>query len=214
MRNPMWRRDLKRLGVAAVVVGLAVTAAARAERLSGAPLVKALRHGGYVLLMRHASSPPTPPVAGAAEPDNTRLERQLDEAGRNSARAMAVAIKALRIPVGEVWSSPTYRALETVRLAALPSPKTADQLGDHGQSMQAASAGQAAWLSAKIAERPPAGTDTIIVTQYPNIVAAVGQGASGLTDGEALVFHPNGKGGEDLVGRIKIEDWPKLVARP
>jgi hypothetical protein len=47
---------------------------------------------------------------------------------------MGKAIKTLGIPVGEVWSSPTYRALETVRLASLPNPTTAVELGDNGQS--------------------------------------------------------------------------------
>jgi phosphohistidine phosphatase SixA len=174
--------------------------------------VNALRQGGYVLVMRHASSPQTPPTAAAAEPGNTRLERQLDDAGRSSARAMGAAIKALGIPIGQVWSSPTYRARETARLAGLPAPTLADELGDAGQSMQATSATQSGWLRAKAAESPRAGTDSILVTHSPNIKAAFGQDAAGLSDGETLVFHPDGKGGEDLIGRIKIEEWPGWVS--
>jgi hypothetical protein len=30
-------------------------------------------------------------------------------------------------------------------------------------------------------------------------------------DGESLVFHPDGKGGADLIGRIRIEEWPMLA---
>src|SRR6185295_5455968 len=104
---------LNSLRLIAILVGVLVTGTAQAEPLSGSALVTALRQGGYVLLMRHASSPPTPPTAGSAEHDNTKLERQLDETGRSSAQAMGGAIKALSIPVGEVWSSPTYRAQET-----------------------------------------------------------------------------------------------------
>ena len=51
-------------------------------------LVKSLRQGGYVLVMRHASSPATPPAKMDADPENTGLERQLDEKGRKSAKAM------------------------------------------------------------------------------------------------------------------------------
>jgi hypothetical protein len=75
----MWSEGLNGLRLAAILAGLASAGMARAEPLSGAALVEALRQGGYVLLMRHASSPLAPPVASTAEPDNTRLERQLDD---------------------------------------------------------------------------------------------------------------------------------------
>jgi Histidine phosphatase superfamily (branch 1) len=206
---------LKWLRLTTILVGMLVTGTVQADPLSGVTLVTALRQGGYVLLMRHASSPPTPPAAGSAEHDNTKLERQLDETGRNSAQAMGRAIETLRIPIGEVWSSPTYRALETVRLASLPNPTTAVELGDSGQSMQAISKGQTVWLQAKVAERPRAGTNTIIVTQFPNIAEAFGQSASGLAEGEALIVRPGDAGAIEIViaGRVKIEEWPTLASR-
>ena len=204
---------LKGLRLIAILVGVLVTGAAQAEPLSGTALVTALRQGGYVLLMRHASSPPTPPTAGTAEHDNTKLERQLDETGRNSAQAMGRAIKALSIPVGEVWSSPTYRARETVRLASLPNQTTAVELGDGGQSMQAISKDQTVWLQAKVAERPRTGTNTIIVTQFPNILAAFGQNSSGLAEGDALIVRPGGASADEIVGRVKIEEWPTLASQ-
>jgi phosphohistidine phosphatase SixA len=182
-----------------------------AETLEGSALTKALQRGGYVLVMRHAHSPMTPPAAGEADPENVNRERQLDGAGRQSAAAMGQAFAALHIPVGQVWSSPTYRALETIRLAGFSKPTAAAELGDHGASMQAAEQSQAAWLKARAAEAPRKGTDTVLVTHYPNIMAAFGQQASGLGDGEALVFRPNGRGGADLVARVKIEDWPGLA---
>jgi len=199
------------MGLTAVLAGMLATGIAQADPLSGAALVTALRQGGYVVLMRHASSPTTPPTAQSADSANTRLERQLDETGRNTAQAMGTAIKTLCIPVGEVWSSPTYRALETVRLAGLPDPTPAAELGDGGQSMHATSKDQAAWLQAKLAERPRAGTNTIIVTQYPNIQDAFGASAAGLTEGEALIVRPDGAGADQIVGRVKIEDWPTLT---
>ena len=211
MSKWMWTEGLNGLRLAAILAGLASAGMARAEPLSGAALVEALRQGGYVLLMRHASSPLAPPVASTAEPDNTRLERQLDDKGRTTARAMGAAIKALRIPIKEVWSSPTYRALETVRLAALPQPTTAAELGDGGQSMRAVSRNQVAWIREKVARPPRVGTDTVIVTHFPNILGAIGDRASGLADGEALVFHPDGRGAPAIVARVKIDDWPTLA---
>jgi phosphohistidine phosphatase SixA len=194
--------------IAAVVMALA--AGARAGTLSGPQLVKALQGGGLVLVMRHASSPMTPPSAADADPGNPGRERQLDDNGRRTAAAMGQAIRALHIRIGQVWSSPTYRALQTARLAGLPKPVTAPELGDHGASMSAATNDQSAWLQAKAAEAPRRGTDTVIVTHFPNISAAFGQEAKGLSDGEALVFRASG-GSAELVGRIRIEDWPSLA---
>jgi hypothetical protein len=58
---------------------------ASAQTLSGAALVNALKQGGYVIVMRHASSPAVPPDKEHANADNTKLERQLDAAGRAGA---------------------------------------------------------------------------------------------------------------------------------
>src|SRR4029453_2406619 len=93
----------------------------QAQQLATTDLVDALRKGGYVIVMRHASSPREAPDKASANPDNVKLERQLDEAGRASATAMGKAIRDLKIPIGEVFTSPTYRAMETVRLAQLPN---------------------------------------------------------------------------------------------
>ena len=199
-------------GFSAALLG--VTSAGAAP-LSDQALVRALQGGGYVIVMRHASSPIALPDGKTAETDNTARERQLDAAGKDSARAMGAALKALKIPVGKVWSSPTYRARETGRLANLPAPETAAPLGDAGANMQAkVEEARAGYLRGKSEEVPRAGTDTIVVTHGPNMVAAFGKEASGLTDGEAMVFHPDGQGHTELVGRVKIGDWPKLTQNP
>jgi len=176
--------------------------------LQGDVLVRALRQGGYVVVMRHASSPREAPDKQTANADNGNLERQLDETGRATAIAMGKALRELKIPIGEVLSSPTYRALETVRFAQLGNPQTYAELGDNGQSMQGGTEEQALWLRKKAAEFPK-GTNTIVVTHLPNIAGAFPQ-YSGLVDGETLVFGTDGKSGTRLVARIKIKEWPAL----
>jgi len=186
-----------------------MTVAAHAQTLRGEALVKALRQGGYVFVMRHASSPREAPSKQAANADNVTAERQLDEEGRTTAIAMGKALRDLKIPVGEVLSSPTYRALETVKYAQLGSAKTYPELGDNGRSMQGGTEAQNAWLQKRVTEFP-AGSNTIIVTHFPNLTGALPQWAAGVADGEALVLGPDGKGGATLVARIKIEEWPAL----
>jgi phosphohistidine phosphatase SixA len=184
---------------------------ARSAPLSGVQLVDALRHGGYVIVMRHPSSPQIPPDGASANPDNPRLERQLDATGRDTARAMGAAFNRLHIPLGEVLSSPTYRALEAIRLAGFGPARTVPQLDEGPQGMQGtADETRARWLRKQASQSPKPGTNTLIVTHTPNLLGAFGQSAGPITAGEALIFHPDGKGETTLVGRIKIEEWPRL----
>jgi phosphohistidine phosphatase SixA len=206
MKRSWWRLPA---GVAAnlLTIGL-FTAQAQSPAVSPTELVAKLRQGGYVLVMRHASSPREAPTKEVANADNTKLERQLDAAGRRAAQAMGQALRDLHIPVGDVFTSPTYRALETVKLARLANPRPVSELGDGGQSMQSVGVPQAAWLRASAAKAPASG-NTIIVTHMPNIALAFPAWGS-VADGETVVLHPDGKGSFDLVGRIKIEEWPQL----
>ena len=194
------------------VAALCCGSLASAQSPSGAKLVDALRHGGYVLVMRHAHAPEQAPSPAAADPANSKDERQLDAAGQSAALAMGAALRRLHLPIGAVWSSPTYRAQETARLAGLPAPKIAAELGDSGHSMQAASDEQARWLTTLANRRPRKGTDTVIVTQYPNIKAAFGSEAANMKDGETLVLRPE-KGAPRVVGRIAMDQWPLLASR-
>jgi phosphohistidine phosphatase SixA len=184
------------------------TGAVHAQTLQGGALVKALQKGGYVIVMRHTSSPREVPDKKAANPDNVKPERQLDEEGRTTATAMGKALRDLKIPVGDVFTSPTYRALETIKYAQLAKAQPVAELGENGQSMQGGTEAQAAWLR-KAVTQFKAGTNTILVTHFPNIRGAFPQ-LTDVADGEALVYGPDGKGGATLVARVKIEEWPGL----
>ena len=187
---------------------LSITGLVQSQTLSGSALVTALRQGGYVIVMRHTSSPFEAPSKQAANPDNVNAERQLDKAGRDSATAMGKALRELKIPIGEVHTSPTYRALETVQYAQLGNPQPHAELGDRGQSMQGVSDADGAWLRERTMQIPKTG-NTIIVTHMPNLARAFPQ-VSGISDGEALIFHPDGKGMAPLVARVKIDEWLDL----
>src|SRR5258705_1855096 len=94
------------LGCLGLVALLAVVPA-QAAPLDGDALAGALREGGYVILMRHTSSPAAVPDKAAANPDNTKPERQLDKNGETTAAALGAAVKKLGVSVGDVLSSPT-----------------------------------------------------------------------------------------------------------
>jgi phosphohistidine phosphatase SixA len=198
-----------RVAMMGLVVGALIASGASAQQLAGMALAGALRGGGYVLVMRHASSPREAPSRETANPDNTKLERQLDETGRTGARSMGNAFRALKIPVGDLFTSPTYRAQETVRLAQFPNPVPVIELGDGGQSMQGISEAQAAWLKQKASTAVRAG-NTIVVTHLPNLTRAFPDWGGSVADGETVVLRPDGSGGAAVVGRIRIEEWAQL----
>ena len=205
-------RDRKGAAIASACIAI-MAAAAHAQTLQGDALVKALRQGGYIIVMRHASSPREAPDKPHANPDNVNVERQLDQEGRTTATALGQAWRTLKIPVGEVISSPTYRALETVKYAQLGKAQPAPELGDNGQSMSGGTEAQAAWLQKRVTQFPK-GTNTVLITHLPNLTRAFPQWANGMADGEAMIIGPSGgpdgKGGATMVARVKIEEWPAM----
>ncbi len=198
-----------RTPVLPALLAAAAAFSAAAQSPQGSDLVNSLRKGGCVIVMRHASSPSAVPDKAVANPDNTKPERQLDETGRATASAMGKALRELKIPVGAVLSSPTYRALETVKFAQFPTPQPVPELGDNGQSMQGGTAAQAEWLRKQVTQFP-AGSNTVLVTHLPNLTGAFPELAAGMGDGEALIFASDGKGGARMLARVKIDAWAKL----
>ena len=179
---------------------------------SDAQLVEALQRGGHVILMRHAASPHDAPDAATANQDNPNRERQLDQEGIATAKAMGDAVRRLKIPVGRVLSSPTYRALETARYLNLGEARPQPELGNDPQGMRGGTEAQAVWLRERVTDFDPE-TNVLLITHMPNIREAFPDAADGLSDGEALVFGPDGSGGARLVRRVKIEEWPLIGPR-
>jgi phosphohistidine phosphatase SixA len=203
-------KTLMRLELVALVTLIGVASAA-AQSLSS-NTVAALRSGGYVLVMRHAHSPRELPDAASAQRDNVKLERQLDADGRAAAMAMGAAMRNLRIPIGEILTSPTFRALETVRALGLGDARSVDELGDGGTNMQPDAEGKrSAWLRTKAADLVPAATNVLLVTHLPNLRGAFGDAAADMADGETLIVH-NDQGRLVVVGRVRIDEWSSLPA--
>lgn len=200
-----------RVSLLTIIAVLASAACAPAEQgLDDGALVDALRQGGYVIVMRHASSPRERPDAQTAAAGNIDRERQLDEEGQETARSMGAALRRLEIPVGDVLSSPTFRALQTAQLLGFAQAEPVTELGEGGQGMRADTEGiRSAWLRAKAGERPADGTNRLMITHFPNLVGAFGDAAADIADGESLIIEPQG-GNAVVVGRVRIEQWSQL----
>jgi phosphohistidine phosphatase SixA len=122
---------------------------------------------------------------------------------------MGQTLRALAIPIAETLSSPTYRARETARLAALiPEATTIVELGDGDQRLARVMEGPAAWLRRQVSQTPKRG-NTLIVTHLPNIAMAFPHWGA-VDEGEVLVLRPDGQRSAQLVSTIKIAEWTQL----
>jgi len=107
LRAPPARRALL-----ALLAWLVIAGPARADE---AAAWAALRQGGVVALMRHGEAP------GVGDPPGWRLgdcpsQRNLSERGRAEARAVGMRLRAERIAIGHVVSSPWCRCVDTATL--------------------------------------------------------------------------------------------------
>jgi phosphohistidine phosphatase SixA len=78
---------------------------------------KRLRGGGFVLLMRHAST-----QAGLGDPPDMRIDdcstqRNLSDAGRDEARRIGERFRREKVPIARVYTSPWCRCRESATLA-------------------------------------------------------------------------------------------------
>jgi len=179
-----------------------------------AELVPALKEGGYVLVVRHAATDESQKDVYPFVFDDMRKQRQLSDEGRQMARDVGAAIKALSIPLDQVYTSKLNRAVETGALMSGKQVVTLIELTDSSAGRSSAMAnpsGSNAKIGSAIQELvnkvPKAGNNNLIVTHKTNIADAFGKEFGNVRDGEALIFKPNNSGPPILVGRVQPREW-------
>ncbi len=107
--------------VLAILLIVAPCVAADDSNEAWAALVK----GGHVALIRHGNAPPghggDPP---GMKIDDCRTQRNLDDIGREQARAVGEAFRKRGVQVDRILSSPMCRCLDTARLMAVGPVET------------------------------------------------------------------------------------------
>lgn len=181
---------------------------------SGEALVRALRQGGYNLYFRHAATDwsQSDRVREAGDWNSCDPERirQLSDKGRDTARAVGNAIRALGIPVGKVLASPYCRTVETARLMDLGQiEKTTEVMNMRVAEYFGGRAAIVKTAQARLAMPPAAGTNTVIVAH-----GNVARDSTPVYPGEAegVVFLPDGNGGFSVVARVSPAQWSELAA--
>ena len=185
---------------------------AAAETPSDAAVIAALREGGNVIVLRHGATHADQVDAKPFDPKDVVHQRQLNDQGRATAKAMGEALNGLHVAVSEIRSSQYNRAVETATLLDVGEVSATEALNEGGTTTMAqGNADKGAALRQLAATPPTAGTNVILVTHKPNIVGAFGRDWSDVSEGEATIVRPDGKGGVIVIARVLVADWARLA---
>jgi len=176
-------------------------------RLSGMPLMEALRQGGYTILLRHAATEKSTPDPNLLVIDDCSTQRNLSPEGRRQAERIGQSFAKLGIPVGEVLSSPYCRCIETGRLAF--GKAVASEVLRVGDSEPGSGRDDPGIAIRKLLDTPPeAGKNTVLIAHSVTLLYAFG--LTSRPEGIAHVFRPSGLGlgHPEYIGMVKPDEWP------
>jgi broad specificity phosphatase PhoE len=191
---------------------LAVAVSTRSSAATDQEIAQALRAGGLVIVVRHGATFPDQADTDPLNFDNIAAQRNLNDKGKMLAKQFGDALRQVGVPVGKVYTSKYNRGYETAVVAGFKDiEKTAD-LTEGGLVVSPNENNRRAEAFRKLlATAPKAGTDTILVTHYPNIIAALGKDWFDVKEGEASIFRP-ANGSYTLLARIQMDEWPRIAA--
>jgi phosphohistidine phosphatase SixA len=174
-----------------------------------------LKHGGFVVVFRHGKTDAGP--AGAEDKSPLDLANCADQAmlspeGQEQARAVGRAFGSAGIPVGKVLASGYCRALEMARLA-FGQVEISDALLLPNFVPVAGAPAPLPWrqrvetMKKLVATTPEPSTNTIVITHFPNVKAALGVE---IEFGDAVIVKPDPQGRARLIARVFASQWPSL----
>lgn len=187
--------------------------------LSGRPLLDELKRGGFVLYFRHFHTDhtkwhvdPIQPKHGEMSVKDFRAtcdqQRSLTAFGRRRATDAGALMKQLGIPIGEVFSSPYCRAVESATLLVGRVPDdTPYELVNGGGALTYEK--MAKNVRPYLGRIPKPGTNTILVAHRTQM-----DDTRFIEEGECFVLEPLGEGKFNLVGTIYDSDWYEAAFNP
>ena len=203
------KRGLQFIWVAMLAV---VAVSASAQTTDAKAIAAELKNGGYVIVMRHGATNRDQADTDPLNPDNVAKQRLLSEKGREQAKQVGEAFKKLGIPVGTVYTSKFYRAVETGKLIGGGAVTPTFDVTEGGLVVTPIENDRRTEaLERMIATAPPAGKNTLIVTHKPNILDALGKDWFEVKEGEASVFRVDASGKPQLIARVQAVDWIKAA---
>jgi broad specificity phosphatase PhoE len=175
-------------------------------------IAQALRGGGLVIVVRHGATFPDQADTDPLNFDNIAAQRNLNDKGKALAKAFGDALRRVGIPIGKVYTSKYNRGYETAIVAGFKDIEKAADLTEGGLVVSPNENTRRAEAFRKmLASAPKAGTNTILITHQPNIIAALGKDRFDVKEGEASIFRPE-NGSYELVARVQMDEWSRIAA--
>ena len=162
-------------------------------------MIERMKAGGHILMIRHALAP------GTGDPANFRIgdcstQRNLDDRGREQARAIGDWLRSNGITSARVYSSQWCRCLETAELLEMGTVAELPALNSFYELTQDREPNLKA-LRKFIADQPSEGALIILVTHLVTISAIANEGVS---SGEGVLLNLNEDAPYEVVGRLNF----------
>jgi phosphohistidine phosphatase SixA len=177
-------------------------------QLADKELISALQKGGYVIFLRHPKTNADQADKDPLNLDNIQAQPHLSKEGRQQAKALGDALRALQIPVDGVVASKFYRAYEAAKLLDVAEVTTSIDVSEGGLVVSPQeNRRRSQVLRQLLATPPPAGKNTLIVSHRPNLQETAGKEFGDVVEGEVAIFKPLGENNFTLVARVAPEKW-------
>ena len=164
-----------------------------------ADMVSRMKAGGHILMIRHALAPGSGDPADFTIGDCT-TQRNLDNRGREQARAIGNWLRLKGITSTRVYSSQWCRCLETARLMEMGPVVEVPALNSFYELVQTREPNLKA-LNNFISGQPEDGQLIIMVTHFVTISAIAGRGVS---SGEGVLLKLNRDRSYEVVGQLNF----------
>ena len=162
-------------------------------------LIKRMKSGGHILMIRHAYAP------GSGDPANFKIgdcatQRNLNNRGRTQARAIGEWLRSKGIKDAKVYSSQWCRCQETAALLGLGPVTELPALNSFYELPQNREPNIKS-LRSFFANLPNNGELIILVTHFVTILEIAGEGVS---SGEGVVLKLKEEGTYYVLGRLSF----------
>ena len=179
-------------------LGLMVFAALNTHADQG-DLIKQMKSGGHILMIRHAYAP------GTGDPAHFKIgdcatQRNLENRGRIQARAIGDWLRSKGIKDAKIYSSQWCRCLETATLLDFGSVSELSALNSFYELPQNREPNIKS-LRSFFANLPNNGELIILVTHFVTILEIAGEGVS---SGEGVVLKLKEEGTYYVLGRLSF----------
>jgi phosphohistidine phosphatase SixA len=168
-----------------------------------------LQQGGFVIYMRHGKTDNSRPDQLKVDLNDCQTQRLLSDEGRKMAADVGKALRAAKVPIGDIFVSPMCRTRESAKLVFGDRKFTVnnDLFSSTNQTSEQKKP-VIATTRRLLSEPVPAGTNRFILAHAPNLADTMGYFPK--IEATVVILIPKGDQFE-YVGSIRPDMWPALL---